>query len=439
MKKERKMKLHITEEIPIMKDFPQFIEYLEKNKIELTRTSENLKGPDLFRLNQLMSEQVADTTKKSHQRIYPVLHLFYNLVVEGGLFKKERKGSKIFLIPTERLKEYKKLTLTERYIFLLETFWVDCDWDKLQEGGIGKNPLGSFSIWIERIDKNIIGEIHTLKRITSDLFFWGYFLVYFSHFGFWEVTYKPKEGYSKSTYIGKTIEITPFGFIMMKILGLTRKLDYWNLSQRKKLGDFKGKPGAPLAIKESDPFDEFFFIFGEGGSMMSDSEDGDKDIEEFEEWEEEKFIEAFISVFPEGELKNTLHRDSEEDGFKEGNYLFKIILNRSNWCRVKLSAKHTLEDLHLSIAGVFDFWDDHLYAFFMDGKAWSGEAISDPRDSGANTDDFQIGELGLEEGQEIMYIFDYGSEIRFRVKLEKIDDEDEEIEEPVVVEERVKN
>lgn len=40
------------------------------------------------------------------------------------------------------------------------------------------------------------------------------------------------------------------------------------------------------------------------------------------------------------------------------------------WRKIELVEEHTLQDLHWAIQSAFDFYDDHLYSFFMSGKAW---------------------------------------------------------------------
>jgi hypothetical protein len=40
------------------------------------------------------------------------------------------------------------------------------------------------------------------------------------------------------------------------------------------------------------------------------------------------------------------------------------------WRKLELPADSTLEHLHLAIQSAYDFDNDHLYSFFMSGKAW---------------------------------------------------------------------
>jgi len=75
------------------------------------------------------------TTPRTDQTGYPLLHLFYHLVLAWKLFQKvSGKGSRLVLKTTGRLQAYEELKPAEKYFFLLETFWVDADWEKLQVG-----------------------------------------------------------------------------------------------------------------------------------------------------------------------------------------------------------------------------------------------------------------------------------------------------------------
>jgi len=118
----------------------------------------------------------------------------------------------------------------------------------------------------------------------------------------------------------------------------------------------------------------------------------------------------------------------------DGTYVFKVSLNKTVWRRIELSSDHTLLDLHNSIQRAYDFDDDHLYSFFMDGKIWSKMRFTSPNeDEGPHVDEVCIGDLGLAKGQVILYLFDYGDMWRFRVKLEEIRTEGTKPGEPDII------
>lgn len=100
-----------------------------------------------------------------------------------------------------------------------------------------------------------------------------------------------------------------------------------------------------------------------------------------------------------------------------------------------MSSDSTLEELHWIIQEAFDFDNDHLYSFFMDGKPWSHKAINCPEGSeGPFTDEVTLGELKLKPGKKILYLFDYGDEWRFNVVLKKIDSSKKPLKAPIILE-----
>jgi hypothetical protein len=53
-------------------------------------------------------------------------------------------------------------------------------------------------------------------------------------------------------------------------------------------------------------------------------------------------------------------------------YTFHVSLPGTGrtWRKIELRADQTLEDLHFAIQGAYEWDADHLYSFFMSGKAW---------------------------------------------------------------------
>jgi hypothetical protein len=150
------------------------------------------------------------------------------------------------------------------------------------------------------------------------------------------------------------------------------------------------------------------------------------------------------------------------------------------WRKIEMRADQTLEELHLAIQAAYDWDADHLYSFFMSGKAWDesteyrlpegytpwGDPVDDEEDEEedveltpeereqalrtlfgggegmtvaemeASVEEFwteyleeeaasgpgnvqttTIEDLDLKPEQEFMYLFDYGDEWRFKVQV----------------------
>ena len=176
------------------------------------------------------------------------------------------------------------------------------------------------------------------------------------------------------------------------------------------------------------------------------------------------------------------------------SYTFHVSLPGTGrtWRKLELCAGQTLHDLHLAIQSAFEWDDDHLYAFFMSGKAWDsdseyrppdgyaswGELVGEDEDDdddndeleppeltpeereaqlrqifGRDTDmtlaemeakmaDFresfwedaaesgpgnsletELSALNLQPKQEFMYLFDFGDDHRFKVRVHAINEQ----------------
>lgn len=106
---------------------------------------------------------------------------------------------------------------------------------------------------------------------------------------------------------------------------------------------------------------------------------------------------------------------------------------------VALRSDQTLVDVHYALQGAFDWDDDHLYSFWLNGTFWA-------RDSSEYTHPFHAAEpslfgsfavgpaaksaavrldrLKLRRGQRIAYLFDFGDEWRVALVLREITSDD---------------
>ncbi|GEM_PF-580715 len=112
-------------------------------------------------------------------------------------------------------------------------------------------------------------------------------------------------------------------------------------------------------------------------------------------------------------------------------YTFKVTfpghgfqpLDEPIWRRIELSGDQTLDDLHNAIQEAFGWDDDHLYAFFMNNRAWSEkDAYYSPRDEDEQkiASQIRLHDLKLRTGKKFMYLFDFGDELRHTVLVEAV-------------------
>lgn len=102
---------------------------------------------------------------------------------------------------------------------------------------------------------------------------------------------------------------------------------------------------------------------------------------------------------------------------------------------IAVCADQTLEHVHHALQAVFGWDDDHLYSFWLSGEFWArdgGEythpwhaAEPNPLDHFTNgpapkSAKARLDRLGLEEGQRIAYLFDFGDEWRVALTLRQI-------------------
>lgn len=165
---------------------------------------------------------------------------------------------------------------------------------------------------------------------------------------------------------------------MLEALADHRPRSLWNMPCRKEFGDadFPGQP------------------WKKGGKGLN---------------EPEPFYKALLPLFPLGTLTRDLPRIDRQT--KKGVFVFKASFGGEVWRMIAMSGAHTLENLHLAIQKAFQFGNDHLFAFYMDGKSYSKNCYSDSRGNDSPfAKDALIGQLDLWLRQHFLYLFDFGDE-----------------------------
>lgn len=393
MKKDKsinKFRFSEDEPTPIVRDFKAFINYMEDNSpLKMGGSRGNLSYKDLVALNELMSSPNTENTPRTPERFYPQLSLFHQIALAGGLFQKVPKGSSIVLEPTERLDSYRSLSDASKYFFLLETLWVDCSLKEISFDDTRGRIIG-IEHGIENImqllsksnpgQKNASQQVRMLWHLID-----GALLLALPFFGWYEIVRDTQFDRTKSFVIPESLTPSHLGVAISKILLKERPFTLWNIPYRKTVGEMVDFPG-------QDPEAEGDYV---------------------------PFFEAFRKICEDGESLETLPRRKRE--IIKGNFIFKVSLSGEVWRTIGLSGEHTLYHLHRAIQEAFRFDDDHLYAFYMDNRRWSEYCFNDPRsEEGPFADEIKIRDLDLVVNQSFMYIFDFGDEWTFDIKLIEI-------------------
>ncbi len=82
-------------------------------------------------------------------------------------------------------------------------------------------------------------------------------------------------------------------------------------------------------------------------------------------------------------------------------YIFHVSLpgHGKMWRKIEMRGDQTLEQLHLAIQDAFEFDNDHLYSFFMSGKAWDKKTEYSLPEGVSPYGDFFFG--GEDEGEVV--------------------------------------
>ena len=102
--------------------------------------------------------------------------------------------------------------------------------------------------------------------------------------------------------------------------------------------------------------------------------------------------------------------------------IFKVTswLDLSLWRRIECTQEQTLHGLHQAIQSAFNLDDDHLYAFFLNNRPWD-QAFDYGGPGVAQTPrcatDAVLAELPLKINKRILYIFDFGDDLRYDVRV----------------------
>jgi hypothetical protein len=79
---------------------------------------------------------------------------------------------------------------------------------------------------------------------------------------------------------------------------------------------------------------------------------------------------------------------------------------------VAVRSNQTLINLHNVLQRAFNWDDDHLYSFWLDGEFWGSAESEYTRpfelEPGQKTARVKLADLGLQPGDTIAYVFDFG-------------------------------
>ena len=114
----------------------------------------------------------------------------------------------------------------------------------------------------------------------------------------------------------------------------------------------------------------------------------------------------------------------------EKSLVLSVSVGTGCYRHIQISEGATLLKLSSAILTAFNFYNDHLHSFFMNNRAWDQDAEyacpgGDMDEDGVrgSTDKTKLSKFHLHKGDKFLYIFDYGDEWRFQIKVLRAIDE----------------
>ncbi len=417
----------ITEDwpTPIVRDFDVFLDAAAQPTAFLTQAKRTLDRASLHAANARMLTFQTEAHPRMDQEYYALLNLFQRICMSARLHVPSVERGKLRMRPTDSLALFRALNPAERYMALLEATWVECNWEDLRTKH-SWTPAFSFGRLAAVLASAPAGEEiparehprSPLDKRLSAIFRMPDAVRILSFFGFVTYTLAPQSmraAYYKGEFETASFTLSPLGKAFLPVLAAERPYEDWNQPLLQGGGE---AAFSPLG----------FLLEDDEESEGEPSDAGELSAEEGEEAAPEPFHQPFCHLLPEGAATRGLPRVKGE--LKDQTFVFRVSLARARRGTdaisrtIALSSEHTLDDLHLAIQHCFRFDNDHLYAFYMDGKPYSRDAYNDPGGGeGPLADEATLGLLDLYPHQRILYLFDFGDSWKFDVELLEVRDE----------------
>jgi hypothetical protein len=371
----------------ILRDFQMLLDFVGTGGIKTGGKNHRLPLVALGELDERMSQPLRPRKSRPQQLSYPHLNGLYLLLRTSGLGVSSGEGnSGLLSVHPQRLAEWQALNAEERYFTLLQTMLAS-DWSPIESGHrSGPSTELEWAFGARRM----IRQRLTRAGLPASGFFWSWrqqtTAALLELFGMLEIPrVLPKEGESWRI---TNVSATEFGKAV-----------------RSRLHDEHGS---------SLIFDITCGRTAEDGEWLGDL---------FRDW------------YPN--CLNTLPEQSGE--FVEGIWQFKVSLGNV-WRRIVIPADSNAEELACGILSAFRFDSDHLYELRLRDRSGRNLTIVHPycEDAEYWTDEFAIGSLPLDPGQSMTFLYDFGDNWQFTVKLEKILPDDGKIKKMKIIEKKGK-
>jgi len=359
----------------ILYDFEVFLNFAASGECDVTLKTGFLTTKSLSILNENMSLPLKSDLKRPTQNSFPHIDGLYLLARATGMVYIHGADTKKIMVLNESVrKSWLELNPTEQYFTLLETLLLKADPEIIGEHArLLDSPIRNWARFFHEIpDRGL-----KIGQRQKDHIAYGpglYFIALLELFGFIAVTHGiPKKG--KGWCISR-VNRTPFGDAMLELLSdfLIRSEELW----------------LDIADEESDPENSL-------GELQP-------------------LVQPFFLKWQKN-LELPVHE------FQEGMYVFKVSLGKNVSRRIAIPSDLTLDLMSEEILDAFDFDSDHLYSFIFRNRLGVLMEVNHPYmdDNPPCADEFLVGDLPIQPGESMVFLYDFGDHWEFNVNLEKID------------------
>ncbi|MFL6254142.1 MAG: plasmid pRiA4b ORF-3 family protein [Pyrinomonadaceae bacterium] len=372
----------------VLRDFGTLLDFVGKREIKVSGVHQLLPMSALADLNARLSKPLRILLRRPQQKSYPHINGLYLLLRASGLSLIEVKGKQPLLaLDGEVLASWRGLNATERYFTLLEAWLLRGVGEIIGDERDPLGPLFKCSTFMEGLPNaglKVAGD-RQAEQITIPYHVGTYNLALLELFGCVSVEEGRPEA-DKGWAVAR-VRRTPFGEALFKLLSRHRL--------------------ATMRFELSEDELEEASAFGALQPLLQPF---------FPEWRRNLEI-------PKAALVN-------------GLYIFKVSLSTKVWRRIAIPATLSLDNLSQAILRAYDFDDDHLYQFSYRDRFGVTVQVKHPYlEEAPSTNETAVGEIPLRPGASMEYLFDFGDEWRFDVRLERIDPADGRIKKPKLLEE----
>ena len=367
----------------VVRDFDTLLSLVGDEGLPLT-AGHVLAMKCLETINRALTKPLELHLKRAMQKSYPHINgLFLLLRATGlGLIDTEPKQPRLKLDPSV-LASWRSLNAAERYFALLKAWWAQASEEVIGErvfgGGEILAKLCSFNEYMLKTGTLLVETPQEAERLRYHPGLYN--LALMELFGLLDIRVRPPvEG---GGWQPDRVRMTDWGHVLLG--------------------------GYVLFIEQSpDSKDGLNFpVLGFVGRS--------EPLAYFDSWS--RLLRPHIKAW---------HRDLviPEPGFQPGPHRFKVSLGKACWRVIAIRGDADLDELALTILDAFDFDSDHLYRFSYKDRFGRTLDVDHPymaRDfDNSIADEVKVGDLPLHPGMDIDFLYDFGDEWKFKIRIERV-------------------